>query len=251
MNKQILTILILFLIFGCEQDDGTIQIDSTCNLNMDDFDYSFGIDYSNPEQYLIPGEQSDLDTVLFREVADSIGEVSHTIYGMLKVCHWIDRNFQQNNAVNMGIKTIDELVAGRITYDSHSTALVVSGILRKFGFPAVMVETASVNWAYEYRGGVPSGYNIHVMSEIYVDEKWVLLDNNCTFVSDYHPQNPFIPAMNKNLWQQGLFVYAKGKDSWDYGVKEKTDSENKITVFASQLPCFEPLLNSVEYTWKN
>ena len=45
------------------------------------------------------------------------------------------------------------------------------------------------------------------MSEIFVEKKWILLDNNCTYVEEYDPLNPFISAMNSP--QDDYFVYAK------------------------------------------
>jgi len=114
-----------------------------------------------------------------------------------------------------------------------------------------MVETASIKWAYDYRLGDRGMYDVRVMVEVYVDEHWILIDNNCTFVSDYNPENPFIPAMNKTIYPQGLFVYAKARDTWGYGVRNENDTYRKITHFANNILCFDSLFDNVEYTWKN
>lgn len=251
MKKLILFLFLIALLSGCVKDDEP-QLDySICNLDMDSFDLTYGIDYSSPEKYLLPGGQSEIDEALFREIRDSIGAVPQSLTGVLKICHWINRNFNKINGNDIGNKTIQQLYALGTIYDSHSAALVISGTLRKFGFPTVMIETASVQWAYNYRLGDKSMYNVHVMSEVFVNNKWILLDNNCTLVADYNPENPFIPAMNKNLYPQGLFVYAKGLDSWGYGVYRARDTRDKITDFANNIICFENLLNSASYVWKN
>lgn len=251
MTKKILFLFLLAALIGCEKDDEPEMDYSTCNLDMETFDSTYGIDYSNPPKYLSPGEQSEINESLFQEIRDSIGTVPHNLTGVLKVCHWINRTFKKVNGKDIGNKTIMQLYAVRSIYDSHSAALIISGTLRKFGFPTVMIETASVQWAYDYRMGDKSMYNFHVMSEVYVNDKWILLDNNCTFVSDYDPENPFIPAMNKNLYPRGLFAYAKAHDTWGYDVRREIDTHEKMINLADNFICFENMLDSAEYVWKN
>ena len=87
----------------------------------------------------------------------------------------------------------------------------------------------------------------HVMTEVYVLEKWILLDNDGTFVEDYDCMNPFISTMD----DQGLFTYAKGKDIWDYGVREESDTHNLMINFSDNIGCFEDKFNSVIYEWSS
>ena len=249
--KKISTLLLLILIFGCVKDD-VPEVDITkCNLDMETFDFTYGVDYSSPQKYLLPGEQSEIEESLFQEIRDSIGTVPQNLTGVLKVCHWINRTFKKVNGNDIGNKSIMQLYAVRTIYGSHSAALIISATLRKFGFPTVMIETASIQWAYDFRDGDLGMYDVHVMTEVFVNDNWFLLDNNCTFVSDYNPENPFIPAMNKNLYPQGLFAYAKARDSWGYDVRRESDTKKKITNFANNLLCFENMFGTVNYTWKN
>ncbi len=247
--KKVIVLFLLILTAGCDEE---LIVDySICNLDMNNYDFSYGIDYSKPEKYLVPGDQSALNNFFFEEIKTSIGRVPHSISGVLKICSWVNRNFDRVSGNDIGNKTINQLYAIRTIYDSHSAALIISGTLRKFGFPSVIIETASIQWAYNYRNGDKRYYKVHVMSEVYVNGQWILLNNNGTFVSGYKPENPFIDAMNKNLYPQGLFVYAKGKDSWDYGVRRESDMKRKITDFANNIICFESLFDSVSYIWRN
>ena len=250
-KKIILLFCISLLLLSCAKEDEPPVDYSICNLDMENFDFTYGIDYSEPQKYLLPAEQSEINESLFQEIRDSIGTVPLNLTGVLKVCQWINRNFNKVNGNDIGNKTIMQLYAVRTIYDSHSAALLISGTLRKFGFPTVMIETASVQWAYDYRLEDKSMYNVHVMSEVYVNDKWMLLDNNCTFVSDYNPENPFISAMNKHLYPKGLFAYAKARDTWGYGVRRERDTRDKIIDFANNLICFEGMFNTADYIWKN
>ena len=110
-----------------------------------------------------------------------------------------------------GNNTVDELFEIKNFYGCHSQALIISSILREFGFPVVMIETASVQWGYDYHAGAIEYFAGHVMSEIYVDNKWILLDNNCTYVEEYDNNNPFISSISQ---QDDYFVFAKGVDIW-------------------------------------
>ncbi|MFC1549932.1 transglutaminase-like domain-containing protein [Candidatus Neomarinimicrobiota bacterium] len=215
---------------------------------MDNYDFSFGIDYDIPEKYLIPGEQSDLEDTYFEELKTLFDTPEKTISTMMNICNWFNHNFSFSNAGGsmIGKKTVNELYETKTYYGCHSAALVISSILREFGFPAVMIETASIDWAYDYNDNPNLAFGGHVMTEVYVEDKWILLDNNCQYIEDYSYLNPFISTAGNN---RGLFVYAKGIDTWDYGVRDESDTHSMMINFADNLGCFEEYFNTVNYYW--
>ena len=235
--------------FFCKKEN------ETCALNMENYDYSFGIDYDNPEKYLVPGEQSDLNDTYLEEIRSIIGTPEQSIEGIRIVCNWFNSNFTFSNAGGsmIGKKTVDELYESKTFYGCHSAALIISSVLREFGFPAVMIETASIVWANEYNDGTSQGFAGHVMTEVYVSDKWILPDNNCTYVVNYDCMNPFISMkdLNYDYYKQGMFIYAKGIDMWDYGVFDESDTHEKMINFAENIVCFRDKFDSVNYTWSN
>ncbi len=252
--KILLLWIPLAAILSCNPNQNNINDnnktdDYPCNLNMENYDFSFGIEYDKPEKYLIPGEQSDLEETYFEELTTIFGTTEKTISTIMNICNWFNQSFSfSDEGGNMiGKKTVNELYKDKIYYGCHSAALVISSILREFGFPSVMIETASIDWAYDYNDNPNQGFRGHVMTEVYVEDKWILLDNNCQYVEDYNCMNPFIPAAGNNY--QGLFVYAKGIDIWDYGVKDASDTHNMMINFADNLGCFEEHFNTVNYFW--
>ena len=252
-TKSIFSLLIFLLItFSCKKTDNGLdnnEKDYPCNLNMENYDYSFRIEYDNRQLYLTPGTQSDLNNEYLEEIRRDIGTPEFSIPGILNVCDWFNHNFSFENAGGgmIGKKTVNELYESKTFYGCHSAALVISSILREFGFPTVMIETASVEWAYDYYNGDTQSFSGHVMTEVYVLEKWILLDNNGTFVENYDFTNPFISTMN----DQDLFTYAKGKDIWDYGVRDESDTHILMINFSDNIGCFEDKLNSVNYEWSS
>jgi hypothetical protein len=252
-TKSIFSLLIFLLItLSCKNTNNVTdnnENDYPCNVNMENYDYSFGIAYNNPQLYLTPGTQSDLNDEYLEEIRRTIGTPEYSILGILNVCDWFNHNFTFDNAGGgmIGKRTVNELYESKTFYGCHSAALVILSILREFGFPTVMIETASVEWAYDYYNGDTQSFGGHVMTEVYVLEKWILLDNNGTFVEDYDCMNPFISTIDN----QGLFTYAKGKDMWDYGVQEPSDTHSMMVNFSDNIGCFDDKFNSVDYEWGN
>lgn len=245
-------IIVLFITYSCNNSDNALNNDNKdypCNINMDNYDYSYGIEYNNPQLYLTPGTQSDLNDEYIEEIRINIGTPDLNISGILTVSDWFNSNFTFDNAGGsmIGKKTVNELYETMTFYGCHSAALVLSSVLRKFGFPTVMIETASVEWAYDYFNGKTQGFAGHVMSEVYVLERWILLDNNGTFVVNYDCLNPFISTISGD----DLFSYAKGKDIWDYGVQEPSDTHDMMISFSNNVGCFEDKFNSIIYYWED
>jgi hypothetical protein len=246
-------VLLLFFI-NCSRNKNEIDADEIiyeCTVDIDTIDFTFGIDYDNPEKYLIPGEQSNLSDENFEKIKNAIGTINSDIQGILKVCNWINQHFTFENAGgNMaGKNTVDELFTAKTFYGCHSLALIISSILRKYGIPAVMIETADIQWAYEYRTGSIEYFAGHVMSEVFLNNQWILLDNNCTYVLEYEHKNPFVPVINPN--EKGMFVFAKGTDIWDYRNNNDSYTYDKLIDFSKNLVCYEELFYTVDYTWKN
>jgi len=242
--RALVVICISAVLFCCSCNK---EEDPSCSLDMDSFDYSFGIHYANPDLYLIPGEQSNLKDEYLEEIRLITGTPELTIEGMRKICDWFGSSFSFNNKGGdmIGKPTIDELYVSKTFYGCHSAALILTSVLREFGFPTVIIETASVEWAYDYIEKTATAFMGHVMTEVYVEEKWILLDNNnnCGMNLDYDPLNPHITSSSQiNYGAKGLFCYAKGKDTWDYGVRSESDTHKLMIGFADNLSCFEDLI---------
>ena len=250
LKTLILFTVILLLLVACSKDDGT-DISKDCKIDIDTIDFSFGIDYNDPGKYLIPGEESDLNDIYLEEIQNAIGTPGNNIDDILLVCHWVNQNFTFDNAGGgmAGKNTVDELYEIKTFYGCHSLALIISSILREFGFPAIMIETADIQWGYNYNAGTVQHFSGHVMSEIYVENKWILLDNNCTYVEEYDSLNPFIPILNHPT--NAYFVFAKGVDIWDYSAKDDSFTHDNLVFFSENIYCFEKMFNSVSYNWSN
>ncbi|MEN8227453.1 MAG: transglutaminase domain-containing protein [Bacteroidota bacterium] len=239
----------LFLAACCKNEEPDIS--KECKIDIDTIDFSFGIDYNDPGKYLIPGEESDLNDLYLEEIRDAVGTPENRIDDILLVCHWVNQHFTFDNAggAMAGKNTVDELYEIKTFYGCHSLALIISSILREFGFPAIMIETADVQWGYDYHVGNLHYFAGHVMSEIFVENRWILLDNNCTYVEEYDFMNPYIPVSNHPT--NAYFVFAKGVDIWDYSAKDDSFTGDHLIFFSENIYCFEEMFNTVSYHWSN
>jgi len=226
------------------------ETDKDCHIDIRTIDFTFGIDYSNPDTYLNPGEESDLSEIYLEEIQATLGTPDDNIDDILRICGWINQQFEFENAggAMMGKNTVDELYEIKTFYGCHSQALIISSVLRKFGFPAIMIETSDVQWGYSYNEGKTQNFSGHVMSEIFVEDKWILLDNNGTYIDEYDHTNPFISKMNRMT--TGYFVFAKGLDIWDYNGKDDSFTHDNMIFFSDNIYCFEEMFYTVSYDWK-
>jgi hypothetical protein len=248
ISLSILLVVFPIILIGCSRDDEP-EIDRECHMDISMLDFTFGMDHDNPDAYLVPGEQSDLSEIYREEIQGVLGLPEDSMSFILDLCNWIDQNFTFENAGGgmIGKPTVDELYESKVFYGCHSEALLISGILRKFGFPAVMIETFDVQWAYDYHAGRTQYFAGHVMSEIHLEGRWILLDNDGTYVEEYDYSDPFIST---RFPSKGLFVYAKGLDTWDYSNKEEGFTHEQMIFYSDNIYCFEGMLNTVDYDWR-
>jgi len=251
-HSSIMPLLILWLLVfvSCQSlthEDEPMNIDRECYIEIDTLDFTFGIEYLDFNTYLISGDQSDLADSNLTEVINAIGEPTLDIDGIINVCHWVNLNFDFQNAGGsmIGVPSVDDLFHIKTIYGCHSAALIISSVLRETGFPVVMIETASVDWAFDYHSGATRNFYGHVMCEVYVQGKWVLVDNNGTYIEDYDPLNPYLNTADG----VGYFAYAKGVDTWEYTSRDASFTHNQMIFLAENVNCFEDMFETVVYDW--
>jgi|YNPBryantNP2012_1023418.scaffolds.fasta_scaffold05148_6 hypothetical protein len=201
---------------------------------------AFGIDYGNPEKYLAQGEQTRLTNPA---VIDALRGEPPGIAQLGEIYFWIRREFKTWSAggKTIGAITTDQLFAERRLGGCHDWGLVYASIARELGYPAVMVDTASIAWAKQFQAGQKGPCVGHVFVEVFVDSKWVLVDstNNWYVESGYDPANTVIPLRGSiagaNEEAYGFFVMRKGVDTWGYGIRSNQELMRLMEDSAQQL----------------
>jgi len=194
----------------------------------------WNIDYNNPRSYLTPGLQSTISShETLAELEEKFSDYEN-LERLRELYLWIQRDFKmyKGGGKLIGKVTTDELLNGKELSGCSDVALIFSAIARYLGYPSLMVDTASITWAVEFKAGVRTDYAGHVFVETYVSSKWILIDpSSGDFIMDYNSSNPIIPIKTENEIE-GYYVILKGKDMWDYGVESPDDLHLELQAFA-------------------
>ncbi len=130
-----------------------------------------------------------------------------------------------------GKTNIDLLLDKKIISGCSDDALVFSAVARYLGYPTVMVDTAGLKWAEDFKLGLTTSYVGHVFVEVFVAPNWIFINpTSGEFIREYDPSNPVIPITAGDE-KYGYYAILKGKDMWDYGVREPDMLKKKLKEF--------------------
>jgi len=165
------------------------------------------IDYSRPQAYLsLSAELGNKDHIL--EVAAAIAGGTPE-EKLVSIHHWIHSNLVYKADVPYEWRDFDRLV-GDGNYGGCADYSVVFGALaRACGIPTVWVKTLDADWIRNYRTrGTEGSWNGHVFLEVFLDDRWVLLDDVPLVLYEvYDPRMRILPG--------NRYAYDKGGDPFD------------------------------------
>ncbi len=201
---------------------------------------AFGIDYGQPNKYAAQGEQTRLSNPT---IVDTLRRRDQYVDHMGEIYQWIQRGFKPYSAggSTIGVATTDQLMIERRLGGCHDWGLVFATIARELGYPTVMVDTASIAWAKNYMSGQRGGFVGHVFVEVFVVDKWILMDstNNWYIDNNYDPANPVIPLKGAiagpGAETDGFYVMRKGIDTWGYGIHSNAELTKLMQDTATQM----------------
>lgn len=203
--------------------------------------YKTIIKYDNPQLYLIPGTQSSLNEKYTEEIKAKIGIINNNIDGLATIFRWKQNNFRSYAAGGqyIGKITVNEIMEKRELSGCHDHALIMASVFRKYGFPAIMVDTAGIQWAINYSKGIQTGLSGHVFVEVYVNNKWILVDTTSgEYIENYDYYNSVIP-ITKSIENTGYYVLLKGIDPEGYGVTSLEQLAKYMTTFTIRVDIIE------------
>jgi len=215
----------------------------------------WNIDYSSPDKYREPGEQSKIAS---QETIDMIksefGDCSG-LEGLRNLYLWECQEFSEyeGGGVLIGKTTIEQLLDNRNLSGCSDSVLVYSAVARYLGYPTIMVDAAGLERAEKFKLGMTTGFSGHVFVEVYIDPSWILIDpTSGKFIREYDASNPVIPITTGGE-TIGYYALLKGKDMWDYNVKEPDMLRHKLRDFAKSFDPNEieiPSYNIEKFTFK-
>jgi len=134
---------------------------------------------------------------------------------IFEILEWIHKNLKINSSEeyknkNFRSRTSDEIIASGKLTGCTDYALVFLSLARVSGFEARYVEAIETKWLEN--GGEP--ILGHIFVEVNIENVWYIID----------PQGATIRAW----YGKRYVIYDKGNDSWDIGIKNFQDLQEKF-----------------------
>jgi len=165
------------------------------------------IDYSRPDAYLpLSAHMGSKDRIL---------EIAATLSGttpedkLISISDWIHSNLAYKADVPYEWRNFDRLLRDGNDGGCADYSVVFGTLARACGIPTVWVKTLDADWIRDFRTrGIEGSWNGHVFLEIFLHNRWVLLDDTqLVLYEDYDPKMRILPG--------NRYAYDKGGDPFD------------------------------------
>lgn len=179
----------------------SVMLCSTSFASEPTFD---SIDYSSPAQYLaIPASLGNPTAIKTQALGLKANRDRKTI---LNILNWMEANLKYKADLAYQWRNYDTVVEEGCYGGCADQGIVCGVLLKSAGIPAVWVKTMDVPWIWDLKKGRRfQSWSGHVFLEIYIDQKWVLLDPGAKMIYvDYSPKTRILPG--------NRFAYHKGND---------------------------------------
>jgi hypothetical protein len=191
------------------------------------------INYSSPELYAENGGDTRITDEQWRRIEPEIADGDFRAV-LSSAYAWKDRFFRRGRRERGQIDIPDaaSLIREGKLYGCHDHGTVLAAVMRRSGYPVVMLDTVGIQWAREYQQH--RGTKGHVFLEIYTGERWILADSTSPrVVTDYHPSDPVIP-LTTSVEPVGYYVLYKGIDAAAYGIYDLAELGERLKRFAAR-----------------
>ena len=199
------------------------------------------IDYSNPALYLKTGNQSELEEQYIKEISNQLNIISKDIKNIGVIFKWKQNHFKTYSAGGkfIGKITVNQIMEENALSGCHDHGLILVSVLRKYEFPAIMVDAAGIQWALDFAEGKQNGFKGHIFIEVYVKDRWILIDSTSgEYIENYNPLNSVIPLTDQGEGK-GYFALFKGLDPEDYGINSNKQLTEYLKQFAGKIESIE------------
>jgi len=209
----------------------TMDLEITGNVNLE-LDYSEKIvespmsfrkyfnepDYTDPSVFLEIYPNLELNDEL-KKIADKFNDKKDlsTVREILKYVYtyWAKTPYRENKANTRHIYDVQKLHEYEY-FDNCAEAEAMFEALAKYkGIPTICADTLSTAWMAQSQAGTDKFGVAHVLAEVYVDGKWILVDpTNKAILENYDTENPFMlnPFLNyEDITEEIYHIIWKGR----------------------------------------
>jgi hypothetical protein len=213
----------LFLLFFYAAFIQAAEPELPSNGNDDVHTPSFDrIDYSNSQAYLFLNDRMGSQDRIMKAASQIEGTTPEE--KLVSIHNWLESNVSYNaNYGYDGWRTFDQMLDDK-TYGGCATYSVLFGSLaRACGIPTIWVKTLDADWIRGFRTkGKEGNWNGHVFLEIYIHDRWLLLDDTQLILyKDYDTKTRILPG--------NRYAYDKGGDPYELVLSARWELWKKQT----------------------
>lgn len=165
------------------------------------------INYTKPQDYLILNASFG-DAAKIRKIAAPL-KADTPEKTLVAIGKWINENLKYDGGAAYAWRNFDTALDSKVYGGCADHALVFAALARANGIPTVFVKTMDADWIREFRTtGTCQSWRGHVFLEVYMGERWRLLDASMMQIyDDYEPTMRLLPG-NRYAYDKGADPYA-------------------------------------------
>jgi hypothetical protein len=164
------------------------------------------INYSDPKACLSLNAKSGNKNFIFKVAAKISGKTPEE--KLVSINNWIQSNLACDPNAPYEWCDFDGILRDGSYGGSADYSVVFGALARACGIPTVWVKTLDADWIREYcMHGTEGHWNGHVFLEIFIHDRWVLLDDTqLVFYEYYDPRMRILPG-NRYAYDKGKYPY--------------------------------------------
>ncbi|MHC4890794.1 MAG: transglutaminase-like domain-containing protein [Planctomycetota bacterium] len=234
--KTVVMLVICACLPSCAQLDSAPEVSTSARQQVIPQPRFDRIDYSNPGAYV--------------RLPAGIGNAKHiaTIAAQLKrqnpqtclraIHQWMSRNLRYNPNAAYHWRNFDQIIDEGTLGGCADHSIVFGALSRSCGIPTVWVKTMDYDWIRDFKRQGPIGtWRGHVFLEVYIRDRWVLLDaQGMILYEDYDRTSHLFPG--------GRYAYDKGPNPYElilsvrWALWKKQTADYFTSFNVSKLPGF-------------
>jgi hypothetical protein len=165
------------------------------------------IDYSKPQDYLFLNDNMGSRERIMKAAAQIEGETPEK--KLVSIHNWLESNVSYKADYFSEWRTFDQMLDDKTQGGCAHYSVLFGSLARACGIPTVWVKTLDAEWIRGFRTkGKEGSWNGHVFLEIYIHDRWMLLDDTQLILyKDYDTKTRILPG--------NRYAYDKGGDPYE------------------------------------
>jgi hypothetical protein len=179
------------------------------------------IDYAKPQAYLFLNDNMGSRERIMKAASQIEGTTPEE--KLVSIFNWIQSNVSYKADYFSEWRTFDQMLDDKTQGGCAQYSVLFGSLSRACGIPTVWVKTLDADWIRGFRTkGTEGSWNGHVFLEIYIHDRWMLLDDTqLVLYKAYDTKTRILPG--------NRYAYDKGGDPYELVLSARWELWKKQT----------------------